>query len=218
MNASQVRAKARMAVKRREEEIETEEIEGGELNLVPYLDIVTNVMLFLLATITSGLLIGTINSALPEYAQGAGGGQTPQEEQPIQLVVAVTKPEVQMFSLSGQEGTLEAPKVKISAVKPGLEYDFGKITEAATEIVERRWKGLRILNQDDPANPRCLDPEGKALPLNGCRPKGAIEVILMVDPEIPYEVVIGAMDALRQNKDGLILFPGVIFSSGVKAG
>lgn len=219
MNAAQVRAKARMAVKRREEEIETEEIEGGELNLVPYLDIVTNVMLFLLATITSGLLIGTINSALPEYAQGGGGAQpNPGDEQPIQLVVAVTKTEVQMFSLSGQEGTLQAPKVKVAAIKAGTQYDFSKITEAATEIVERRWKGMRVLNTEDPADPKCLDAEGRPAALNACRPKGATEVILMVDDQIPYNVVIGAMDALRQNPDGLILFPGVIFSSGVAGG
>jgi biopolymer transport protein ExbD len=218
MNAAQVRAKARMAVKRREEEIETDEIESGELNLVPYLDIVTNVMLFLLATITSGLLIGTINSALPEYAQGPGGnGDTP-DETPIQLVVAVGKSEVKMFSLSGMEGTLEAPKVKVPAITPGMKYDFTKITEAATEIVNTRWKGLRILNMDDANNPRCLDAEGKSAPLNACRPKGAIEVILMVDGEIPYDVVIGAMDSLRQNPEGLILFPGVIFSSGVQGG
>jgi biopolymer transport protein TolR len=216
MNAAQVRAKARMAVKRREEEIETEEMESGELNLVPYLDIVTNVMLFLLATITSGLLIGTINSSLPEYAQGGGGGPQAGDEPPIQLVVAVTKSEVQMFSLSGQEGTLEAPKVKVAAITPGAKYDFTKITEAGTEIVERRWKGLRILNAEDPANPKCLDMDGKPAPINACRPKGATEVILMVDSEIPYDVVIGAMDALRQNPAGLILFPGVIFSSGIK--
>ena len=52
MNAAQVRARARMAMKRREEEIELEEIEGGELNLVPYLDIITNVVLFLLASVS----------------------------------------------------------------------------------------------------------------------------------------------------------------------
>ena len=68
MNAAQVRAKARLAMKRREEQIEDEEMEAGELNLVPYLDIVTNVMLFLLATVTSGLILGNINSALPQYS------------------------------------------------------------------------------------------------------------------------------------------------------
>ena len=57
MNAAQVKAKARMAVKRREEHVEDEEMESGELNLVPYLDIVTNIMLFLLATVTSGLIL-----------------------------------------------------------------------------------------------------------------------------------------------------------------
>jgi hypothetical protein len=46
VNAAQVRARARMAMRAREEEIEQDEIEGGELNLVPYLDIITNVVLF----------------------------------------------------------------------------------------------------------------------------------------------------------------------------
>ena len=71
MNAAQVRAKARLAMKRREEDIETEEREGGELNLVPYLDIIPNVVLFLLASVTTGLVLGTVNSSLPEFSAGA---------------------------------------------------------------------------------------------------------------------------------------------------
>jgi len=35
--------------------------EGGELNLIPYLDIVTNVIMFLLATITFAAALGDIN-------------------------------------------------------------------------------------------------------------------------------------------------------------
>ena len=66
MNAAQVRAKARIAVERREEQIEAEEIEGGEINLIPYLDIVTNLMLFLLASISTGLVMGQINTTLPD--------------------------------------------------------------------------------------------------------------------------------------------------------
>src|SRR5512138_921162 len=110
MNAAQVRAKARMAMKRREEEIERDEIEGGELNLVPYLDIITNVVLFLLASVTTGLVLGTVNSALPEFSAAATAAgpkaQNPAEEPPLQLVVAVTKKEIQLFSLSGLEGTV----------------------------------------------------------------------------------------------------------------
>ncbi|MFH0903266.1 MAG: biopolymer transporter ExbD [Pseudomonadota bacterium] len=194
MNAAQVRAKARMAMKRREDEIEEDEMESGELNLVPYLDIVTNVMLFLLATISTGIILGNINSALPEYAAGGAGAADDSEppEPPIQLVVAVTKPEVVVFSLSGQEGTLKEPKAKIPATKPALEYPFDKLSEVATEIVKRRW------------------------PDKGNRPEKSTEVILMADPEIPYSAIVGAMDALRQAKDGGLLFPDIIFSTGIQ--
>ncbi len=221
MNAAQVRAKARMAMKRREEEVEQEEIEGGELNLVPYLDIVTNIMLFLLASVTTGLLVGVINSTLPEYkdpdAAGAAGDNKKDEK--IQLVVAVTKPEIIMFSLSGLEGTLEAPKAKIPAREPGKEYEFQKLTDAAAEIVIRRgWDKLRILDTTGD-QPLCLAPDKAPLPMEACRPAGATEVFLMVDGEIPYATVIAAMDALRSTTDGALpLFPGIIFSSGVTAG
>jgi biopolymer transport protein TolR len=195
MNASQVRAKARMAMKRRAEEIETDEIEGGELNLVPYLDIVTNIVLFLLATITAGLVLGNINSALPEYAESSVGltqlPQTPQEP-PVQLVVAVTKPEILVFSISGLEGTLQAPKMKIPASKPGVDYDFNKLTDTATEIVKRRW------------------------PDKAVRPDGSTEVILMADADIPYSAIVNTMDALRQHADGTVLFPDILFSTGIQ--
>src|SRR5258708_2054717 len=104
MNAAPGRAKARMAMKRREGEMEQEEIEGGELNLVPYLDIITNVVLFLLASVTIGVVLGTVNSSLPEFSASAAPAETPAgatEEPPLQLVVAVTKSKIQMFSLSG---------------------------------------------------------------------------------------------------------------------
>ena len=182
-------------MKRREEEIETEEIEGGELNLVPYLDIITNIVLFLLATITAGLILGNINSALPEYAESTAGLQqqpTPTNDPPVQLVVAVTKPEILIFSISGLEGTLQAPKVRIPASKPGQEYDFAKLTDAATEIVKRRW------------------------PDKNTRPPGSTEVILMADADIPYSAIVNTMDALRQHADGTILFPDIIFSTGIQ--
>src|SRR4030095_7042461 len=133
-----------MAMRRREEEIEQSEIEGGELNLVPYLDIITNVVLFLLASVTTGLVLGTINSSLPEYAEGAAPSElppNPTDEPPLQMVAAVTKTEIQFFSLSGLEGSLTAPKLRVPAKIPGVDYDYKKLTDAALEIVKRRWGG-----------------------------------------------------------------------------
>lgn len=217
MNAAQVRARARMAMKRREEEIEIEEIEGGELNLVPYLDIITNVVLFLLASVTTGLVLGTINSALPEYAEGAAPTEpsnSPTDEPPIQMVAAVTKTEIQLFSLSGLEGSLPNPKLRVPATKPGIEYDYKKLTDAGLEIVKRRWGGRPVLATVD-GKPTCVR-DGQTIAKTECRPEKATEIFLIVDGDIPYQVVIGTMDALREAPDGTVLFPGVIFSSGIQ--
>jgi hypothetical protein len=41
-------------------------------------------------------------------------------------------------------------------------------------------------------------------------------MFLVVDGDIPYEVVVATMDALREAADGTPLFPGIIFSSGIE--
>jgi biopolymer transport protein TolR len=216
MNAAQVRAKARMAMKRREEEIETDEREGGELNLVPYLDIITNIVLFLLASVTTGLVLGTVNSSLPEFSAGAAAAvesaANPGDEPPLQLVAAVTKKEIQVFSLSGLEGTVTAPKLRLPAQNG--TYPYGKITDAAQEIVKRRWAGKPPMSVVS-GKPECLI-ENKVVAPEQCRPDKATEVFLIVDGDVRYEVVIATMDALREAPDGTPLFPGVIFSSGIQ--
>lgn len=215
MNAAQVRAKARMAARRREDMLAEEEMESGEINLVPYLDIITNVVLFLLASITTGLVLGTVNSALPEFSPGAGITDTPPnptDEPPIQLVVAVTKKEIQLFSLSGLEGSVQSPKLRLSA--SGGTYAWSKLTEAAAEIVKRRWNNkppLVLVN----GKAACLR-DGQPAAADQCRPERATDAFLVVDGDVRYEAVIGTMDALRESADGTILFPGIIFSSGIQ--
>lgn len=234
MNASQVRAKARMAMKRREEEIEEEEMENGELNLVPYLDIVTNVMLFLLATVTSGLILGNINSALPEYApsgtNAAGQTDTAEQEPPLEMTVFVTIDRIVFYSNKSVEGygTLQAPLLEIKATKPGREYDLAKLTASAQDVVNRRFKDKFLLRKDpkDPEKTICLDDSDpgkpKPLPLTSCRPAGSTEFILSVDATIPYFVVTGVMDAMRQNPDKTVTYPNnllfdnPLFSTGIR--
>jgi biopolymer transport protein ExbD len=215
MNAAQVRAKARMAMKRREEDIETEEREGGELNLVPYLDIITNVVLFLLASVTVGIVLGTVNSSLPEFSASAAPAETPAsatDEPPLQLVVAVTKSKIQMFSLSGLEGTIQAPKLVVPS--DNGSYAFGKLTDAALEIVKRRWNARPPMALVA-GKAECVIAGRPAAP-EGCRPERATDVFLIVDGDVRYETVIGTMDALRAAPDGTPLFPGVIFTSGIQ--
>lgn len=112
--AQQVRAKARAAYKRREDEVEEEETESGEINLIPYLDIVTNLMLFLLVSVSTGTLLGQINISLPEQTATPSSTTPPPqvtpEEQPLQLVLTVLNDRVELWSMSGLEGTNLKPR------------------------------------------------------------------------------------------------------------
>lgn len=182
MNSSQVRAKARSAMKRREDEIEEEEIQGGEINLVPYLDIVTNLMLFLLASVSSGFILGQIDTTLPDHSTAAtkppvDPAQQP-DEQPLQLMVSVTKNRIVLWSVSGLEGTLGEPKATINMVPPAITsdapaYEYDKLNAALLEIATRRWAGKK-------------------------RPAMTYEILLQADGDIPYETVVTVMDHMRR--------------------
>ncbi len=182
MNSSQVRAKARAAMSRRADDVEEEEIQGGEINLIPYLDIVTNLMLFLLASVSSGFILGQIDTTLPDHSTASSKppvdpAEKP-DEQPLQLMVSVTKNRMILWSVSGLEGTLEAPKATMGLVAgknasdpPAYEYE--KLNNALLEIATRRWSGKM-------------------------RPISTYEILLQADGDIPYETVITVMDHMRR--------------------
>ena len=210
LTAQQVRTKQRRAVARREGQIEDDELESGEINLIPYLDIVTNLMLFILASVAANIIFGQINTTLPDQ------GAPPQsqindpvkdpDEQPLGLAVAVTRDEIIVFSFSGLEGTLQAPKVRIPRTgktgdrcdspfecetnKCGAQqvcvldpqadvtpvFDYRKLNDALFEISTRHW--------NDPAKPKL-------------RKLDTYQAVLMADPSIPYGTLISVISAMR---------------------
>jgi biopolymer transport protein ExbD len=180
MNAAQVRAKARMAVKRLEERIELEEIEGGELNLIPYLDIVTNLMLFLLSLAVAGLALGQLDTTLPDHVKAPTPTtpKPPDKDPQIQLIVSVTQKGILVWSISGLEGTLQAPKAIIERNSGGdrageMAFNYPKLNQALVEIATHRWRG------------QMRDPD-------------TYEIILQADGDIPYGTIIRVMDNLRR--------------------
>ena len=108
-SAQRVRAKTRAAVKRREDQVEIEEMESGELNLIPYLDMVTNLMLFLLASVSAGIILTQIDTTLPDKA-APGKVPPPGTEVPLKLFVSIKRDEMILWSATGIEGTLREPK------------------------------------------------------------------------------------------------------------
>src|SRR3954468_10160583 len=99
-SAQRVRVKTRAAIKRREDFIEQDELESGELNLIPYLDMVTNLMLFLLASVSAGLILVQIDTTLPDKAPPASTTTAPStnpDDQPIKVVVSITRDKAIMW-------------------------------------------------------------------------------------------------------------------------
>ena len=64
MTRSQVRA----ACRRMRDHVEEIEEEAGELNLVPYMDIVTNIIIFLLASMINQVSLANINVSVPSIS------------------------------------------------------------------------------------------------------------------------------------------------------
>jgi len=201
-SAQQVRSKQRFAIKRRVEDIEQEEIEGGEINLIPYLDIVTNLMLFLLASVSAGIILGQINTTLPDRAQSTGPTPPAKDEVPLRMTVSITRDRIILWSVSGDEGTLALPKATFprtghegdkcdggymcesnkcdtstnkcvrSSDMAQWVYDYRALNDALYEIANRRYS-------------------------NKVRKKESYQSVLMPDPSAPYGTIISVMGAMR---------------------
>jgi len=205
-SAQRVRSKTRAAVKRREDNIELEEMESGELNLIPYLDMVTNLMLFLLASVSAGLILVQIDTTLPDKqtapTPATQAPSTSPDDQPLKLVVSITRDRAILWSISGLEGTLNAPKVVFqrtgrdgeacdgaymcesnscdaatqkcapSRDDPAPVFDYRAMNNAMFEIAARRYTGKQ-------------------------RKPETYQAILMADGAVPYSTIVGVMGAMR---------------------
>lgn len=157
--------------------------EGGELNVVPFLDIITNVLMFVLATV-SVTFTATIDTN-PPRAGGRGSSVSP--KQALNLTILVVP---DGFSLKASGGNV-APGCNDQG--PGLAV--GKTTiEGKTDY-------------DYPSLNKCVQ---KLKNLNADF-KEESSVTISANPNIPYQVVISTIDAVRKAENGEELFPDVNF-------
>ena len=64
---------------------------AGELNIVPFLDIVTNLILFLLMTSAQVLIVAELDAHLPSLSRGRRASSTPEEGSTLNLSVTITE-------------------------------------------------------------------------------------------------------------------------------
>jgi biopolymer transport protein ExbD len=145
------------------------EEEVGELNLVPYLDIVVNLVMFMLLSITGLISLGVLNVSTPKIG-GAAATTAGESEQPkLLLTVAIAK---KGFYVAGAGGVLGADAATPDATRPPTiplkdgKYDYPALTAQLHQIKEKF-----------PAE---------------------TAVILSADMDVIYDVLIQTMDACRE--------------------
>jgi biopolymer transport protein ExbD len=137
------------------------------------MDIVTNIIIFLLASVVNQVPLGTVNASSPTFGGGGGGGE---EEKPsLNLTVTVGN---SGFTLAGSGGVMPPiPKLATG------DYDYVALTTKLTEVKNQ------------------FKDETKAT--------------FNADAGTPYETVIKTLDAMREDKDGHMLFPDIVFAAGI---
>jgi biopolymer transport protein ExbD len=160
-------------MRRMREHFDEAQEESGEINLVPYMDIVTNIIIFLLASVVNQVPLGTVNASSPTF--GGGGGAGEEEKPSLNLTVTVGN---SGFTLAGSGGVMPAiPKL------PNGEYDYVALTTKLTDIKNQY--------------------------------KDETKATFNADAGTAYEIVIKTLDAMREDKDGHMLFPDIIFAAGI---
>jgi biopolymer transport protein ExbD len=189
-------------------------VTAEELNLVPIMNLVTILIPFLLMA-AQFVSYAVIDSTLPAISPVQTEPQEEPEEKPLNLQVMIT---TEGFTVAGNHSELkdsgggeegEDKGATIPCLVPGCEYqaDGGEGPAEAYNIAELRALLGRL--KDD-------KPEEK-------------NVILVPDASLPYEVIVLAMDATREDPDasstdadigcnGRCLFPFVVIAGGVQAG
>jgi len=167
--------------------------EGGELNIVPFLDIITNVLMFVLATVTV-----TFTATIDTFPPKAGGSNVRPPTTPVLgLTILIVN---EGFSVKARGGNVSpgcndtGPGIAIPAKgtvtdesgKSYVDYDYAALTVCANKL-------------------KNLSPDFK----------DETTVTISGNPNTPYQAIVATMDAVRKTTDeqgqDIELFPDVTF-------
>ncbi len=145
-----------------------DEEHAGELNIVPYLDVVVNLVMFMLLSMTGLIALGVVNVSAPKLG-GEAQAAAPADQPKLLLTVAIAKTG---FYVAGSGGVLGAEPTTPDATRPPTiplrdgKYDYAALSEQMKSVKDKF-------------------PNETA-------------VILSADPDVVYDVLIQTMDACRE--------------------
>ena len=171
--------------------------EGGELNIVPFLDIIMNVLMFVLATIAV-----TFTAMIDVAPSRSAGGQASRDptQQALEFTVAIDAKGLYIYAEGGKmgpgcnapaTGDVRAIGMSSSVMRkdyfngdaPIPDYDFAALTDCATKLKNKK---------PDYAKEH--------------------QATITANPDIYYQAIIQTVDAIRLSKDGKPLFDDVVFA------
>ncbi|MFO0571790.1 MAG: biopolymer transporter ExbD [Polyangiaceae bacterium] len=155
--------------------------EGGELNIVPFLDIIMNVLIFVLATIAV-TFTATIDTT-PPASQSGGVRATDMNSTALNLTIFIVN---EGFSLKASGGNIapgcEGAGAGITIPKKGNLYDFEALNTCAVRLKK--------------ASPDFDDET---------------QVFITANPGTDYQTIIQVLDAVRTTPQGESLFTDANF-------
>lgn len=169
---------ARINRKSKHRELSPDEV-GGELNIIPFLDIVVNVLMFVLATIST---IFTATLPVPAPRAGAGGGGAPNSIERLNITVMIRSNGFQIGARGGflAPGCTTVGRSQITVPnrgqtdQDGYAYDFDALTRCMQAM---RQQFAQEIADDHSIN---VSPNG----------------------DIPYGVMVRTLDAVREIHPG----------------
>ena len=164
---------------------------GGEneINLVPYMDIMLNLVMFMLViTVQDFQMAEILTPASRSSSQGAGASKPDDSEKPVpkpMMKVVVDVDKVTVFVKNPQEG-VEALDLFYRTAPPAA-------ADASAEVQAKRaamWNDVGAYAADvvTKFGPKGVDANGQP---------EVMDVRLAVDPAVPYQEVVRGFDALR---------------------
>jgi len=167
--------------------------EDGELNIVPYLDIIVNLIIFLLVMQAAFVSVGMIDVTAPSYASVAPGDPKKDEATPeLRLTLGISK---DGFYIAASGGVL-----------PGQQAEDAP-KELTADNVSKRPPTVPLLPNgayDFETLARKLRTIKAAFP-------DTASIYIAADDDIPYELIVETLDTSREDAKG-DLFPAVAFT------
>ncbi len=156
------------------------EEEFGELNIVPYLDVVVNLVMFMLLSMTGLVSLGVLNVSAPKIGAEPAAAAAADAGPKLLLTVAIGR---EGFYVAGAGGVLGADAAGATTARPPTiplrdgKYDYDGLTAELAKIKKQY-------------------PD-------------ETQVFLSADPDTVYDVLIQTMDACRdirvKGPDGTVI-------------